>query len=257
MKRDFLRIVLVGQGNLAWHLVRKLNQDPVKITHCVIRRKPASDFLPPNTDIQFIQSVHQIPQDTDMVILAVPDQVIPDIIKDFPQFNGMFIHTSGFTDIDLLMPCPHRGVLYPFQTFTAGVSLSWDEIPICLEVSHPKLEERLLMLALLLSSNVRWMNSEERKKLHLAGVFANNFGYALNRIAARYLTQNNIPAELLIPLIMETARKFSQSNYSSGQTGPAVREDLKTIQGHLELLKDDPAWLEIYQIISTWIIRER
>ena len=55
-----------------------------------------------------------------------------------------------------------------------------------------------------------------------------------------YLDENNLDFDLLKPLIKETARKIESMAPSEAQTGPAKRNDLKTIEKHLHLLEDSP-----------------
>ncbi len=60
----------------------------------------------------------------------------------------------------------------------------------------------------------------------------------------------NMPFELLKPLIAETTAKALDISPLAAQTGPAARGNLKVIEKHLELLKDDPRLQEIYRMIS-------
>ena len=67
--------------------------------------------------------------------------------------------------------------------------------------------------------------------------------------------ENNVPFEILQPLIKETASKVAHLSPEKSQTGPAIRNDQKTIKNHLNLL--DSNQQKIYKIltksIQNWI----
>ena len=61
--------------------------------------------------------------------------------------------------------------------------------------------------------------------------------------------------KLLNPLIKETTHNALFSLPSNSQTGPAKRNDQKTILNHLKQLKGNPDWQNIYKKISEDIQR--
>ena len=63
-------------------------------------------------------------------------------------------------------------------------------------------------LAKTISKNCYNINSEQRKHLHVAAVFVNNFVNHLYHIGNQICDKNNIPFEILLPIIKETAVKI-------------------------------------------------
>ena len=61
--------------------------------------------------------------------------------------------------------------------------------------------------------------------------------------------ENNIPFEILQPLIEETAKKIKSLSPSDAQTGPAIRNDQKTIEKHIDFLTNENQ-KEIYKILT-------
>jgi predicted short-subunit dehydrogenase-like oxidoreductase (DUF2520 family) len=57
-------------------------------------------------------------------------------------------------------------------------------------------------------------------------------------IGDEILSSNQLPFDLLQPLIAETAAKIKTLTPSQAQTGPARRGDQKTIEKHLHLLQE-------------------
>jgi predicted short-subunit dehydrogenase-like oxidoreductase (DUF2520 family) len=93
------------------------------------------------------------------------------------------------------------------------------------------------------------MDSDKRKYLHLAAVFACNFTNRMYAIAAQLLQNQGIDWHILQPLIDETAAKLYVMEPNNAQTGPAIRNDHSIINSHLALLKD-PEIRAIYELIS-------
>jgi predicted short-subunit dehydrogenase-like oxidoreductase (DUF2520 family) len=100
-----------------------------------------------------------------------------------------------------------------------------------------------------ISDSVYEINSGQRKALHVAAVFVNNFTNNLYKIGNDICTENNIPFEILLPLIKETAEKITRLSPLEAQTGPAIRNDEKTIYSHLEFLTNENQ-KKIYKILT-------
>jgi predicted short-subunit dehydrogenase-like oxidoreductase (DUF2520 family) len=85
---------------------------------------------------------------------------------------------------------------------------------------------------------VKQIDSDQRKKLHLAAVFVNNFTNYLFGVGEEICSDNQLSFDLLKPLIKETAEKVQSMSPKLAQTGPARRGDQKSMQEHLKLLKN-------------------
>ena len=112
----------------------------------------------------------------------------------------------------------------------------------------------LQKLAKSISDNVNKINSEQRKTIHLAAVFACNFSNHLYTIASEILENNKLSFDILKPLIEETALKIKNNHPSQMQTGPAIRGDKKIMDQHLKLLSKDKKLQTIYKLMSQSII---
>jgi predicted short-subunit dehydrogenase-like oxidoreductase (DUF2520 family) len=67
------------------------------------------------------------------------------------------------------------------------------------------------------------------------------------------LAEDDIPFEVLLPLIDETAAKVHTLTPREAQTGPAVRGDRVVMQRHMEALAEDEQLQQIYSMISNYI----
>tara|TARA_R110002020_G_scaffold1998_1_gene9134 strand:- start:43528 stop:44292 length:765 start_codon:yes stop_codon:yes gene_type:complete len=242
-----IKIVIIGTGNLASHLFGAFLDNPlVQIVEMAGRNKrELAKFekeVPVRSDIKKIA-------DADIYIIAVSDGAIGEVAAQLQHKNAMVVHTSGAMPLSILSMNARRGVFYPLQTFTKGRKISFSDIPICVEAGTKKDLELLKRLGGSFSGSVSVLSSEQRSTLHLAAVFANNFTNHLYRISAQLCAKNNIPFTILLPLIRETAQKITEISPERAQTGPAVRDDGKTMEKHLSLLQNR-THKEIYSLLS-------
>jgi len=93
----------------------------------------------------------------------------------------------------------------------------------------------------------------QRKQLHLAAVFINNFVNHLYFIGEEICKQHEIPFEILYSLIIETSQKAVSLSPFLAQTGPAKRNDLTTIKKQLEMLP--LPYQKIYEILTSSITK--
>ncbi|WP_373517045.1 DUF2520 domain-containing protein, partial [Pricia sp.] len=92
-------------------------------------------------------------------------------------------------------------------------------------------------------------SSEQRKVLHLAAVFVNNFTNHLYHIGKEICDEKGLPFEILQPLIQETLDKTEQLTPYDAQTGPARRGDSETLEKHLGQLKN-PEYKKVYEVMG-------
>ena len=159
------------------------------------------------------------------------------------------MHTSGGVALEKISNHNRRGVFYPLQTFTKGKAVDFKTIPICIETEFSADLKILKKIAKSISDKMYIINSEQRKALHVAAVFVNNFTNHLYQIGNQICEENNIPFEVLHPLIQETAEKIKELSPSEAQTGPALRNDTKTIEKHIDFL-ENPEYKKLYQLLT-------
>ncbi len=166
------------------------------------------------------------------------------------------MHTSGATHIKVLQKATDNfGVFYPVQTFTKEREIDFSNIPILIEASNEYTYETLFSVAKSICKNSYAVDTANRKKIHLAAVFVNNFTNHLYVIADDILSANEYGFNLLEPLIEETAHIIKDKFPVNLQTGPAIRGDKKTMKAHIKLLADNKDYQNIYKLLSKSIIK--
>ena len=223
-----ISVLLVGKGNVATHLYEAfLKVNDVKVTQINSR------------------DLNVFPQ-ADVAIIAVSDDAIAAVSSKIT--TNFVVHTSGSVAINNLKNSSRKGVFYMLQTFSKDKKVDFHEVPFCLEAENETDYKLLETLAKLIGKKIYSINSEQRKTLHVAAVFVNNFTNHMYKIGNDICKENNVPFEILQPLIKETASKIEYLSPEKAQTGPAIRNDKKTIKNHLDLL--DKKQQKIYKIIT-------
>ena len=77
-----------------------------------------------------------------------------------------------------------------------------------------------------------------------------NFTNHLYTLAQDYFNENNLPYDILNPLIMETATRLNNYEAKDIQTGPSARGDNSTVLSHLKLLDNNEILKKIYSIFN-------
>lgn len=244
------RIVIIGSGNLAESLALALCQKECGLIQLYGRNRLRAQAIGALCGIATASEPQELAE-ADLYLVAVSDRAIRQAVESLPiPPNALVAHTAGSVSIDEL-PFEHRGSFYPFQSFTRGRRVDFAEIPLFLEAAHAADLELLEAVGARICRNHYRANAEQRRLIHLAGVFACNFVNALYGVGSEILQRGSLPFEILKPLIMETARKACESDApATVQTGPAVRGDKAVEQAHCSLLGDEESLKRIYTEIS-------
>ena len=236
MGSDQRKIALLGSGNFAWQLYEFFRSGDVPLAYHYARSTAGfSDFIPRESTLQCTE-LHPL-LEAEVIILAISDPALSELSGRLQGANRLLIHTSGPKSMEVLRG-NRRGVFYIPQTMTKGRKIDASGLHVCLEADE---EEDAVWLEHLCSTlgleRIR-MDSEKRKHLHLAAVFANNFTNQMYTAAEDWMSRNELPFDLLHPLIRETADKAIELGPKQSQTGPAARGDLGSVRKQMKMLKD-------------------
>jgi predicted short-subunit dehydrogenase-like oxidoreductase (DUF2520 family) len=253
-----MKLVLIAAGNVATHLGKALKDAGHNILQVYSRSEPSAKQLAKKLRSDFTSKPSEINPKADIYLIAVSDNSIKDVVHTLANNNlesskrkPIFIHTSGSIPINVFKKkFSHYGVVYPPYPFTKAKSASLKNIAITVEASDVETLKKLKRLCSSVAKDVVELNSEQRKTLHLAAVFANNFTNHFLVLAERILNKKNMSLDILRPLILESARRIQDSPPEMMQTGPARRGDTATLEEHLLLLKDNPRLQQLYRLIS-------
>ena len=233
-----MNIVIIGKGNVATNLDYAFRKKGIACQ--MVSSREGLDALP----------------QANVYIYAVKDEALASVVAQVQgRERSLHLHTSGTMPITVFgEDKPHAGIFYPFQTFSkARVIEDFSTVPVFFEARGIDDISAVYSLALTITSHVYEATQHDRERLHVAGVFTNNFTNLMYTMAAELLQNTHIPFKALLPLIDETAAKIHTLSPRDAQTGPARRGDNRILDQHISLLHKDPEWQEIYTLLSEQI----
>jgi len=244
--RCMITAILLGSGNVAIHFAKAMQStDGIVLKQRYARSVKNDAFF--DSQITKTDRLDEL-MEADIYIIAISDDAISPLSARLKFANGLVVHTSGSMPMHSLLCNAPKGVLYPVQTFSKQVNIIFSEVPLCLETERIEDMEILKKFGSFLSSKVYEITSEQREKLHLAAVFANNFSNYMFKIADDICKKHHFSFEILKPLIIETSNKILGMSPYDAQTGPARRNDQKVIQKQTRLL--EAGTREIYTLVT-------
>ncbi|WP_312902868.1 Rossmann-like and DUF2520 domain-containing protein [Chryseobacterium taichungense] len=240
-----MQIVIIGSGNVAYHLAKAFVMNNIPLVQIFGRNEKELSKISEELKIPF--STEKL-QAADLYIICVSDNSVENVSKLIPAKDSLVAHTSGSLPKEILAGDYRKASFYPLQTFSKSKSLDYSKIPFFVETENEEDQQILFNLASKISENVMESTHEKRKYIHLTAVFACNFVNHLFARAKEISDAQEIPFDYFLPLIDETVQKIHEIDPKSAQTGPAVRNDKRILELHEQLLKDES--LEIYKTMN-------
>lgn len=245
--------VVIGAGNVATHLARSLSEyvDIKQVFSRNIAHAAELAAIMPSPCVA-IDDVKELDTEADLYLMAVTDDSISEILDRSKACQGIWVHTSGSVGISVFEGKRERyGVFYPLQTFSKDRPVDMTSVPMFIEANNGQVAMELMSLASLISRDVKQLDSDGLRRLHIAAVFACNFVNYMWTVADRELRKCGTDINALAPLLRETMEKIGTMSPVDAQTGPARRGDAKVIESHIRMLSGADA--ELYELISRQI----
>lgn len=253
-----MKIVIIGSGNLATNISFALKNAGIVPCQVFSKTLEHAKELADKFGCQFTDKTEDVITDADVFLIAVKDDAIEGVVESLAKGReeAVFLHTAGSVSIDVIKKYTNNaGVLYPMQSFTKGIAVNFKEIPCFIEAVNQYTKDVVTRIANSVSDRVVEINSDQRKKMHLAAVFASNLTNHCYRLAERITEAEHLDFSLFGPLIMETAKKATHISPRLAQTGPMVRNDQEVMKRQMELI-DSPLTKEIYQLMAKSILQD-
>lgn len=241
-----MEIVLIGSGNVAFHLAKAFSENGIKLKQIFGRNEAALRLISEETNVPYS---NQVLADANLYILAVSDSAVEEVSQLIKKNDCLVAHTSGSLPKEILKGNYRKASFYPLQTFSKTKNLVYNKIPFFLEAENDEDLDILKSLSSKISENIILSDYEQRKYVHLTAVFSCNFVNHLFARAKEISDSQNIPFEYFLPLIDETVGKIHELEPKKAQTGPAIRNDRRVLELHEELIKDSQQ-LRIYQTMN-------
>jgi predicted short-subunit dehydrogenase-like oxidoreductase (DUF2520 family) len=246
---------MLGSGNTATvlcELIAKAGHDIVQVAsrNSENAKTLASSYFAASASLEVAEFT-----EADIYIVALNDAAL-DHIENIPALKGKFVvHTAGAVSINVFKDISDRyGVLYPLQSLSKYAD-HIPEIPFLVDGNTQEIRHHVIGFAKTLSPKVIEANDTERLNYHVAAVFVNNFTNHLYALAELFCEKERIDFKTLYPLIDETNLRAKSISPFLSQTGPAIRDDIFTLNRHLQALVSHPELKYIYLKLSESIIK--
>jgi predicted short-subunit dehydrogenase-like oxidoreductase (DUF2520 family) len=245
----FLNVSIIGSGNVATQLGKAFVNSGTIVTHVASRNKANASTLAENLNASAC-NIDELPENQ-LAVICVSDDAISEVIEKVP-IDTPIVYTSGSVGIDELPKRDRLGVFYPLQTFSKTSEVNMTEVPFLLESENAQFLDAIYDFATLISPSTFIVSSEQRRKIHIAAVWINNFTNHVVHQAQKITQEQDLNYQLLLPLLKETLRKLDNQTAFDAQTGPARRGDSKTIEKHLNAQEGSSK--ELYQLLTQSIL---
>lgn len=251
-----MRVVMLGSGNTGTVLSELITKAGHQIVQVVSRNEENAKKLAANYSASTMPLDASNFEKADIYIFALHDVAL-DHLEKIPALKGKFIvHTAGAVSMNVFKDITSiYGVLYPLQSLSKFTETAPD-IPFLVDGNTRDTLHRVLGFAKTLSGNVTEANDSERLNYHVAAVFVNNFTNHLYTLAELFCKKERIDFKNLYPLIDETTRRMKTNSPYLTQTGPAIRDDIFTLNRHLQALASKPDLKYIYLKLTESIIKQ-
>lgn len=246
-----MEVVLIGSGSVATNLGLALKAKGVIVKQVYSQNPRNAEILAKKLDADYISDISDVYMHAEIYFYALKDSGLKSILRKIDMPSGIQVHTGGSIPMSEFDGLSTRfGVFYPLQTFSMDKLVDFSNVPICIEASNMDVQKKLVEVAGLLSDKIFLMSSDQRRKIHLAAVFACNFTNYMYDISYQILKDAGIPFEIIQPLIVETAEKVKTLTPFDAQTGPAVRMDIKTTSRHISMMSRKGDYKSIYKLLT-------
>ena len=249
-----MKITFIGSGNVATHLALAMFGRGHLVEQVYSRSMDHAALLASRVEAKPIDDLTQLNDKANIYIIAVADDALAEVAAGIRVNDALVLHTSGASPIDVLKDCSSRyGVLWAPQTFVRDVALEYGELPFCIEGNDILTENYIAEFIGMISPHIYRTGLSQRRYLHLSAVFVNNFSNALYAMAQQICAEHNVPFEILHPLALTTAKKLVWGDVRYQLTGPAVRNDMGTINAHREMLAGNDELLDLYDRLTAYV----
>lgn len=185
---------------------------------------------------------------TDLLVVAVPDQVIAEVAAAVvPNGRGVIAHLSGSLGLEVLSGHERTAALHPLVSLPSA-ELGADRLAAgaWFAVAGDPLVQRAAA-----DLNGQWFEvaDEDRARYHAAAAIASNHLVALLGQVERVAATIGVPPEAYLSLARASLENVALLGPAAALTGPVARGDWATVARHLAAL--DPTEHEAYRAMAT------
>ncbi|WP_312043915.1 Rossmann-like and DUF2520 domain-containing protein [Anaerotignum sp.] len=219
------------------------------------------------THTKVYKNLKEIVQENDVLWITTPDDTVPAIDFEISRLNvkGKSIcHASGSLPSTVLRLSKAAGAavysIHPIYAFSHK-AVDFEELKnvnFSVEGQFSSKDEDVVLQMLKRIGNAYFVrNLETSAMYHLANVFVSNLTLALLEIGVSYFQEIGLTEQEAIyaamPLIKGNIRNIEEKGFLSSLTGPVPRGDWKTVERHLDVVREEDQ--ELYKGLSLHLLK--
>ncbi len=253
------KILIIGYGKLGSHLYYELKHSGKYKIVSVIKKR-----------IITRNEYNKLVNEANVIFICVQDSKVPAAVKELSKIaislkNKYIFHTSGALTSDILSPLKNNGAFiasfHPVQTFERKAikySGRFVDIYTAIEGDKPAIR-KATVISKHINSNPFIIKKQNKVYHHICCVMASNFLAVLNskieETGSKKIQINGFKKHTILsiymPLALQTLKNISSSGAKKSLTGPIERNDIETIENHLDALKSsDKEFLMFYVLMG-------
>jgi predicted short-subunit dehydrogenase-like oxidoreductase (DUF2520 family) len=257
------KISFIGAGRLGWALADIFYNKDIIISSVIDKEDKKARQCLKNCEARISSAtLNDIGSETTILFLTVPDDEIGHVCSNLIQTDilrpGMIVtHASGLLSSDVLTPLRRDGLhicsFHPCFSFPENFSGDINGIYIALEGDSEGCR-RLEALVRKIGGKPFFLSREDKPLYHAGCTMASNYFVSLMGLVQDVVREISPNDEIrhILPLVRGTLNNIEQSGVEAALTGPILRGDIRTVESHMNALKDKNP-----QILSTYIILGR
>ncbi len=246
-----MKVGFIGAGKVGNTLGKYFEQNNIELTGYydtdINVALEAADFTRSGMYI----SLSELVKNSDMIFITTTDSTIENVwgdVKELSIENKLFCHCSGALSSDIFKGIEEKGAfgysihpLFSCSSKTSSYKNLYDAL-ITIEGSKERLSE-VEELFKGLGNKTKIIASSQKIKYHAAAVFASNQTIALAGQAADILEQCGFTRYEAIKSILflmgHAIENIEIQGLAEALTGPVERNDIVTVQKHLQVLSEE------------------
>lgn len=246
-----MKIAVIGSGNIATFFSVKLFQAGHCITQVLSKHENNALKLAQKVNAKAETNPMHLDQNAEVYLLAVNDDAIHQYIDHPILKNKLVLYSSGAVSLHEVKEISSQiACLWPVYSIQKENLPDHTEVPLVINHSDAVDSNTILHIANAISKLHYTLSDKQKKTAHLGAVIANNFSNHLFTLSKQMLLNEDIPFDVLLPLIINTTSKLEISPPEKNQSGPAIRHDETTLKHHLELLENNEILKKIYSLLT-------
>lgn len=241
---------LLGTGNMAYFLAARMQAAGHTCTGLWGRNTDAASILARLYNIPLLRNLSEVHDGPDACLMAVADSAIGTVAEKLALYQTTLIHHSGSAATGILGNSGKQGIAWPVYSILKSDLPAHRNFPCIWEANIPAARNVVLEICNAISGIAYEAAAGQRHVLHLAAVMGNNFTNYLLGICADLCAANQLPFNLLQPILQQTVDRANLQHPANVQTGPARRNDEAAMQVHRDMLTENPYWQRVYTALS-------